>query len=66
MNPTGFIMAVRLTEREVMSARPDAPVVPDRRSARQPMQQLRIATARTLRRTADRVEPKTKCAVTYG
>ena len=66
MNPVGFIMAVQLTEREVNSARPDAPVVPDRRPARQPVQQLRLATARALRRTADRVEPKTTCAATYG
>ncbi len=66
MNPAGYILAVQLTKREATSALPNAPVVPDRRPARPPVQQIRIATARALRRTADRVEPKTKCAATYG
>ena len=30
MNPTAMIMADRATGRHVLSARPDAPVVPDR------------------------------------
>jgi hypothetical protein len=65
MNPVGFIMAVDLTRREVSSALPNAPVVDDRKSARQPVHNMRLVTARILRRAADRVEPAV-CAATYG
>jgi hypothetical protein len=65
MNPAGLIMAVNLTRREASSALPNAPVVDDRKSARQPVRNMRLATAKILRRTADRVEPAV-CATTYG
>jgi hypothetical protein len=58
MEPLGYVLAVRATTDHVLSARPDAPVVPDpepRPSA------VRIATAAVLRRLADRVEPKPVC-----
>jgi hypothetical protein len=65
MNPAEMVMAIGLTQRDASSALPNAPVIDDRKSTRQPVQNLRLATARALRRTADRVEPKS-CAVNYG
>lgn len=65
----GIVIADRAHQRYVNSARPDAPVVDDGRSPealakrRRPVQELRLAVARTLRSTADRVEPKSRCAV---
>jgi len=56
-------MSHKAQQRFVHSAMPDAPVVDDGRSPealakrRQPVQNLRQSMARTLRRTADRVEP---------
>jgi hypothetical protein len=64
MNLLAIKMAVDLTRREVTSAMPWAPVIDDRKAPRQPVQTLRATTARALRRTADRVDPK--CAVSYG
>jgi len=67
MYPAGIVLADNAQRRFVNSARPDAPVVDDGRSPealakrRQPVQHLRLAVARTLRSTADRVEPK-RCA----
>ena len=66
MNPTGFILAVQAAHRDATSAQPNAPVVDDGRGPRQPVQNLRLAAARALRRTADRIEPKPRCAATYG
>ena len=55
----GIVIADKAHRRHVNSARPDAPVVDDGRSPealarrRQPVQNLRLAVARTLRSTAD-------------
>ncbi len=65
----GIVISDKAHQRFVTSALPDAPVVDDGRSPealakrRQPVQDLRLAVARTLRSTADRVEPKNRCAV---
>ncbi|MFG1778037.1 hypothetical protein ACGFIG_16585 [Micromonospora sp. NPDC049048] len=54
--PTGFILAVDAVNRHVNSARPDAPVCPERpRVAR--LAPTRLATAGALRRLADRIQP---------
>ena len=63
MEIVGFVIAHNAQQRFVNSAMPNAPVVDDGRSPealakrRQPVQRLREAAARTLRRAADRVEP---------
>ena len=58
MDTTGFILGVNAARRDVMSARPDAPVVPEppARPRRGPGR-ARQATAGALRRLADRVAP---------
>ena len=48
-------LGIHLTRRRALSAMPDAPVVPDTRAN----PRLRRATARALRRMADRMEPIT-------
>jgi hypothetical protein len=55
--PTVFI-AQQLVEREVRSARPDAPVVADRPlPASRPLVRTRAATASALHRAATRIAP---------
>jgi hypothetical protein len=58
VDPTGFILGVNTARRDVMSARPDAPVVPEPppRHGRGPSRARRV-TATVLRRLADRLEP---------
>ncbi|MDZ5446888.1 hypothetical protein U2F26_29875 [Micromonospora sp. 4G57] len=54
---TGFVLAVDAVTRHVNSARPDAPVRPDRpRPAR--LTPTRLAAAGALRRLADLMEPR--------
>ncbi|MFG2167310.1 hypothetical protein [Micromonospora chersina] len=54
---TGFVLAVDAVTRHVNSARPDAPVRPDR--PRPPrLAPTRLAAAAALRRLADRMEPR--------
>jgi hypothetical protein len=65
MFPTAVVLAVNAVREEVNSVRLDAPIVDDRPRRRHRVQQLRSATARALRRTADRVEPRS-CIVDYG
>lgn len=53
--------AVQAVRREVLSARPDAPVIlprPHREEPRAVTRQLRAFTARALRHAADAVEPR--------
>lgn len=52
-----FIQADRGQNALVYSARPDAPVVPDRAPRRSRGEPVRQLTAIVLRRLADRVEP---------
>ncbi len=61
MDPVGYIVGVGLTRDHVLSAMPNAPVVPDRprRSSRPPRTAgLRQSTAAALRTVATWVEPK--------
>ncbi|MFG2058186.1 hypothetical protein ACGFI9_29610 [Micromonospora sp. NPDC048930] len=54
---TGFVLAVDAVTRHVNSARPDAPVRPDR--PRPPrLAPTRLAAAGALRRLADLMEPR--------
>jgi hypothetical protein len=55
MMPQLHGLGIELTRQRALSAMPDAPVVPDTRTN----PRLRRATARVLRRVADRVEPMT-------
>ncbi|MEV1286176.1 hypothetical protein [Micromonospora sp. NPDC049679] len=60
MDPLGMNLALTATRRHVLSARPDAPIVPPRPTrAPRPhrVDPVRRATAGLLRRLADRVEP---------
>ncbi|SBT41418.1 hypothetical protein [Micromonospora narathiwatensis] len=60
---TGFVLAVDAVTRHVNSARPDAPVRPDRpRTPR--LAPTRLAAASALRRLADRMEPRPVSAPT--
>jgi hypothetical protein len=54
---TGFVLAVDAVSRHVNSARPDAPVRPDRSRAPR-LAPTRLAAAAALRRLADRMEPR--------
>ncbi|WP_433393314.1 hypothetical protein [Micromonospora sp. KLBMP9576] len=54
--PTGFVSALDAVTRHVNSARPDAPVRPDRPHAA-PLALTRLAAASVLRRLADRIQP---------
>jgi hypothetical protein len=64
MHTTGFILGVRAAQRETNSARPDAPLVPDkqRRSSRPPRParttSARRAAAASLRSIAAWIEPR--------
>lgn len=67
MDPTGASLAHIATHRHLHSARPDAPVVPDRpgrherRLAAPPRSLVRRTTAGALRRLANRLEPDPCC-----
>jgi hypothetical protein len=50
--PTAYLRGVHATNREVLSARPDAPVVPD-----PPPGQVRVTLARTLYRVSAAIAP---------
>jgi hypothetical protein len=56
-DPLAMIIADKATVHHVMSGRPDAPTTPDRRP-RQHVHRLRPLVVRTLRRLADRIEPR--------
>ncbi|HET6937674.1 MAG TPA: hypothetical protein VFI19_03680 [Nocardioides sp.] len=53
--PLGFELALGLTRTQVNSARPDAPVVPDRHP--RPPHRVRVGAAAALRRMAHAIEP---------
>lgn len=58
MSVEGLMLAVQFTQRESMSALPDAPVVVEReRRQLKSVRLARRATARALRLAAERVEP---------
>ncbi|MDW5322920.1 hypothetical protein [Plantactinospora sp. KLBMP9567] len=58
MDPVGYHLALGATERHVMSARPDAPVRPDRKSIPgSDPGRFRRSTAAMLRQVADRLAP---------
>jgi hypothetical protein len=59
MDPVGANLALGAVRRHALSARPGAPVVPDRRPDDQPPGPglVRRSVARGLRRLADRLEP---------
>ncbi|MFI6265942.1 hypothetical protein [Micromonospora sp. NPDC051006] len=55
--PAGFISAIDAVHRHVNSARPNAPIQPERpRPAR--LAPTRLAAAGALRRLADRIQPR--------
>lgn len=56
MDPLG-VRALEQTRRHVLSARPGAPVIPERRPDGPPLADLRASVALLLRHLADRVEP---------
>jgi hypothetical protein len=56
-DPTAMIIADRATKHHVLSARPDSPTRPER-PPRQRGEGMRQLAATTLRRLADRVEPR--------
>ncbi|GIF69048.1 hypothetical protein Ais01nite_70830 [Asanoa ishikariensis] len=58
LDPTAFVQAMNATRDHVYSARPDAPVVPDRARRTGRGDPLRRVAATVLRRVADRVEPR--------
>ncbi|GIF51844.1 hypothetical protein DFJ67_5870 [Asanoa ferruginea] len=58
LDPVAFVQAVNATRDHVYSARPDAPVVPDRTRRSGRGDPLRRSTATILRRLANRVEPR--------
>lgn len=57
MDPFG-VSALEQTRRHVLSARPGAPIVPERRPGGPPLADLRESVATLLRHLADRVEPE--------
>jgi hypothetical protein len=59
METTGMLLAVDVTRRHVLSARPDAPIVPDPPPRAAQAAPVRRAAAGALRRLADHVEPGT-------
>jgi hypothetical protein len=56
-DPTGMILADKATRRHVLSARPDAPVLPEPLTKQRGEGVRRVAVA-GLRRLADRLEPR--------
>lgn len=62
MNDAAIFVAAQLAHRESHSALPNAPVVPDRPKGRN-TRTVRRATARALRRAADRLQP---AGLNYG
>jgi hypothetical protein len=58
METTGIILAVSTARRHVLSARPDAPVVPEPPPRTGRVDPARRGAAAVLRRLADRVEPR--------
>lgn len=59
-------LAVRLAEHHLNSARPNAPVVADRRPRRRPVTRLRAAAAADLHRVARWLEPTDRRPVPAG
>jgi hypothetical protein len=57
MEPSGLLLAVNAVNTHVLSARPNAPVVPDPPPRPGRAAPVRRATAGLLRRLADQVEP---------
>jgi hypothetical protein len=58
MNGAAIFLAVQLARTEAESALPNAPVIAGRqRPVRTPVRTARVATARALRLTADRLSP---------
>jgi hypothetical protein len=57
IDPSAFVQAMNNTRSHVNSARPNAPVVPDRERVQGRGDPFRRGTAALLRRWADRVEP---------
>lgn len=58
MNAAALILAVQIAHKESRSAQPTAPVVPETITPeRRAVATARHATARVLRRAADRVDP---------
>jgi len=62
LDPTAFVQALNATREHVYSARPDAPVVPDRTRRTGRGDPFRRVAAAVLRRAADRVEPRRACS----
>ncbi|MDH2413022.1 hypothetical protein [Nocardioides sp. CER19] len=60
--PIAAYLAVRLTQQQVLSARPDAPVVPDKPRPRR-VRALRTTLAADLHRVAAWLEPADPCPV---
>jgi hypothetical protein len=60
--PIAAQLAVRLTREQVLSARPDAPVVPDRPRPER-LRRVRATLAADLRRAAAWLEPADRCPV---
>jgi hypothetical protein len=59
MEPLGYLSAMSATRQSVLSARPDAPVIPERPPRwRNSSTVVRHAGAGVLRRIADRLEPR--------
>ncbi len=59
MDPLGSLAAMSAQRRSVLSARPDAPVIPDRPSRwHTASTAVRQAGARVLHKLADRLEPR--------
>lgn len=56
-DPTAMILADKATKHHVLSARPHARTAPER-PPRQRGESMRLRAAATLRRLADRVEPR--------
>ncbi|MEU8207531.1 hypothetical protein [Streptosporangium sp. NPDC049046] len=56
-DPVAMILADKATRRHVLSARPNAPIRPERPPRRRG-DAIRRLTARALRRLADQVEPR--------
>ena len=62
-DPLAMIIADHATRQQVLSARPDAPTIPDRPPRRRGHSARRLVGA-ALRRVADRIEPRCVSAST--